>query len=66
MALGHFRNVATRRSHRLDRFTLFPYFSLRCRCLTVTAVPTPRVCFQQGDQIGRIFAYWAIVYVGHF
>jgi hypothetical protein len=32
----------------------------------MTAVPTLRVCFQQGDQIGRIFAYWEIVYVGHF
>jgi hypothetical protein len=21
---------------------------------------------EQGDQIGRIFAYWAIVYFGHF
>jgi hypothetical protein len=21
---------------------------------------------KQGDQIGRIFAYWAIVYLGHF
>jgi hypothetical protein len=36
------------------------------RVAIVTRVIAPEMAGDQGDQIGRIFAHWAIVFFGQF